>query len=98
MGTAPDLEEVAAIVRRHLPRGGAYRAYLFGSRATRRARPVSDWDIGVLGPAPMRGAVLQAIRDELDDLRTLHTFDVVDLAAVPEGFRAAALHDAVQLA
>jgi predicted nucleotidyltransferase len=97
MGTAPDLQDVAAIVKRHLP-PGEYHAYLFGSRAGGRARPGSDWDVGILGPAPLRGAVLQAIREDLEDLRTLHTFDVVDLAAAPEGFRTTALRGAVRLA
>ena len=97
MNTAPDLAAVAAIVRRHLPRTG-YRAYLFGSRARGRARPTSDWDIGILGPEAVRGAVLEMLRDELDGLRTLHTFDVVDLSTTDDGFRAAALGEAVQLA
>ena len=57
----------------------------------------SDWDIGILGPAPLRGAVLEAVREELETLRTLDTFDVVDLARVPDGFRRAALAEAVAL-
>jgi predicted nucleotidyltransferase len=97
MSTEPDLEAIRVVVKRHLP-AGEYHAYLFGSRATQRARPVSDWDIGILGPAPVRGAVLESIRDDLEDLPTLHTFDVVDLATVPDAFRLIALHEAVQLA
>jgi hypothetical protein len=54
----------------------------------------SDWDIGILGPA---GAVLEAVWEELETLRTLETFDVVDLARVPDGFRRAALAEAVAL-
>jgi hypothetical protein len=97
MGTAPEVEEITAIVKQHLP-SGAYRAYLFGSRATGHARSTSDWDIGILGPQRLRGALLQAIRDDLDALPTLHSFDVVDLADVPEDFRDRALSDAVRVA
>lgn len=97
MSTAPDLEEISAVVKRHLP-GGEYHVYLFGSRATKQARPFSDWDIGILGPGLVRGAVLECIREDLEGLPTLHTFDVVDLAAVPDQFRRLALHEAVQLA
>lgn len=96
MATAPDLNEVVAIVTRHLPRSG-FRAYLFGSRARGRARPSSDWDIGILGPAPVRGSVLDAIRDDLEELRTLHGFDVVDLGTTSDEFRDSAPRDAVPL-
>jgi predicted nucleotidyltransferase len=96
MPTTPELEKVAEVLRRHLP-SGEYRAVLFGSRATGRARVGSDWDIGILGPQPLRGATVQAIRDELDELRTLHSFDVVDLTTVPDSFRAIALQQAINL-
>jgi predicted nucleotidyltransferase len=94
-GTAPDLERVRGVLRRHLR--GEHRAILFGSRAHGSARARSDWDIGIVGPRPLRGAVIQRIRDELEALPTLHSFDVVDLNTVPEGFRAAALANAVAL-
>lgn len=95
MSTAPDLGEVTQRIRRLLPAG--YRAVLFGSRATGRARLGSDWDIGLLGPRPLRGAVVERIREDLNELRTLHTFEVVDLARVPEDFRQAALDKAIEL-
>jgi predicted nucleotidyltransferase len=95
MSTAPDLREVARILGELLPAG--YGAALFGSRATGRARPGSDWDVGILGPVPLDGALRQRVRDALDDLPTLHRFDVVDLAAVPAAFRDEALRTAVRL-
>jgi len=96
MATTPNPADISRILKGHLPAG--YRAVLFGSRASGKARPASDWDIGILGPAALRGAIVQSIRDELDDLPTLHTFDVVDLMTVPEAFREAALKKVVQLA
>ena len=94
--TTPDLLEVSRILKRHVP-SEEYGAVLFGSRATGEARPGSDWDIGLVGPRALRGATVQRIRDELDELRTLHTFDVVDLMAAPDFFREAALRRAVRL-
>lgn len=92
MATAPKIEDISQILKRHLP--VQYGAVLFGSRATGRARPGSDWDIGVLGPAALGGAVIETIREELDELPTLHSFDVVDLTTVPEYFRNTALRGA----
>ena len=96
VGTEPEIDEICDIVQRHLP-GPAYHAYLFGSRARHEARLMSDWDIGIVGPLPVRGAVLEAIREDLEALRTLHRFDVVDLKNVSPEMQASALASAVQL-
>ncbi len=92
MATTPDLKEVSRVLKQLLP--AQYGAVLFGSRATGRARPGSDWDIGLIGPEPLGGAVIETIREELDELPTLHSFDVVDLRTVPDYFRQAALRGA----
>lgn len=49
--------------------------------------PGSDWDIGIIGSAPLRGAVMELIREDFETLRTLHTFDVVDMTTVSDSFR-----------
>ncbi len=95
MATAPKIEDISQILKRHLP--VEYGAVLFGSRAAGRARPGSDWDIGVLGPAALGGAVIETIREELDELPTLHSFDVVDLTTVPEYFRETAVRGAKKI-
>lgn len=95
MNTTPNLVEVEKILKRLLPKD--YGAVLFGSRAKGRARVGSDWDIGLIGPAPLSGAVVETIREELDELPTLHTFDVVDFAGVPAGFQSAALRGAKKI-
>lgn len=94
--TEPSLEDIAGAVEPLLPPD--FRAFLFGSRASGRAGPGSDWDVGLLGPEPLRGALVERVREALDGLRTLHSFDVVDLSTVPEGFRDLALRHAVRVA
>lgn len=94
--TAPTPEVIGQAISPHLPSG--YRAVLFGSRATGRARPTSDWDIGIVGEAPVDGSVVERLREVLDELPTLHNFDVVDLATVPAEFRERALRGARRIA
>lgn len=94
--TAPDLETLRTVVRRHLPEGG-YRAFLFGSRAAGTAAPNADWDIGIDGPDELPGHVLQRIAEDLEELPTLHRFDVVDLKTVSASFRESALRNTVPL-
>lgn len=91
-GTAPDLDRVRDIVRRHVP-SPDYRVFLFGSRATGSASPRSDWDIGILGPEDLPGRVLQRICLDLEDLPTLHRIDVVDLHAASDSFRREAMKE-----
>jgi predicted nucleotidyltransferase len=98
--TAPDhggpgTEEIARVVNALLP--PTHHAVLFGSRATDRARERSDWDIGIVVPGPVDGAVLERIRDALDALPTLQTFDVVDLATVAPEMRERALREGTTL-
>lgn len=94
--TAPDLESLGAIVRRHLP-SDSYRAFLFGSRARGTAAPNADWDIGIEGPKELPGHVLQRILADLEDLPTLHSFDVVDMKTVSESFRRTAMSQTLPL-
>jgi predicted nucleotidyltransferase len=58
--TEPSLEDITRAVKPLLPPG--FGAFLFGSRASGRARPGSDWDVGLLGPEPLRGALARALR------------------------------------
>lgn len=94
--TAPDIEDLRRIVRRHLP-SAAYRAFLFGSRARGTAAPTADWDIGIDGPDELPGHVIQRILADLEDLPTLHRFDVVDMQTVPDSFRHSAMQETVPL-
>lgn len=93
--TAPTLDQIAQALKPLLPPG--FRAVLFGSRAGNSASGGSDWDIGVVGPAPLDGALMADLREALESIPTLHSFDLVDLATVTDGFRENALRGAVSL-
>ncbi len=74
-----------------------YQLFIFGSEASGVADRSSDIDIGILGPQPVPGAVMQAVRQDLETLRTLRSFDVVDLSVADAGFRVEALAHAERL-
>jgi predicted nucleotidyltransferase len=74
-----------------------HEIFIFGSEATPGRNDRSDIDIGILGPKPVPGYVIQRIRDGLEQLRTLRAFDVVDFARVDESFKAVALQNVERL-
>ena len=74
-----------------------YDVFIFGSEVGGRESSRSDIDVGVLGPEPVPGATLQQIREELQTLRTLRTFDVVDFSRVDQSFKAVALQHVEKL-
>ena len=82
-----DVQATAArVIRAHVP-DRSYRIFLFGSRAEGTARERSDVDIGIEGPGPVPYATLTAIADDLENIPSLHSIDVVDFSRVPERFR-----------
>ncbi len=93
--TAPTPEAIVRALSPHLPPG--FGLVLFGSRAEGRAHARSDWDIGIVGRTPIDGSIVERLREALDELPTLHTFDVVDLATVPPEFRERALRHAKRI-
>lgn len=75
----------------------AYQIFIFGSEARSDRNDRSDIDVGILGPRPIPGSVMERIREELDRLRTLRAFDVVDFAKADESFKAVALRNVERL-
>ncbi len=74
-----------------------YRAWIIGSEATGTAQPGADLDIAFEGPASLDLAALARLRDALEDLPTLRSFDLVDLRRTTEAFRREALREAIAL-
>lgn len=87
---APHLEftraNIVRVFRKHLDLK-LFRIFLFGSEAAGTAKPRSDIDIGIDGPHAVPAETLAKIRDELDELRTLRKFDLVDFKETSEPFR-----------
>ena len=95
--SGPSLRQaIRESVRRHLDLN-TYQVFVFGSESSGVADRRSDIDIGILGPRSVPGVIMQRIRAELDGLRTLRPFDVVDLTSVEESFKAHALEHADRL-
>ena len=74
-----------------------YEVFIFGSEARADRSDRSDIDIGILGPQPIPGFVMEQIRAELERLRTLRAFDVVDFTKVDESFKSVALQNVERL-
>jgi len=70
--------EIVDVMRRNAERLRGHKVFLFGSRATGRARPHSDFDIGVVGNEPLPLIDFYAIEDQLDELPTLYKIDWID--------------------
>jgi predicted nucleotidyltransferase len=84
------LESIRSSLAREKTILKGHKVVLFGSRATGKARPRSDFDIGIDGPAPMAAASFHSLADRLDEIETLYRIDLVDLKAVTEQFRCTA--------
>lgn len=80
--------EQLAIVRRllatHVPE---CEVRAFGSRVTGKAKPYSDLDIALLGPARLPIGRLAALREALQESELSIRVDVLDWHAISEAFR-----------
>ena len=78
------IEEALKVIRKFLPTA---RVIVFGSRARGDFRENSDLDVAIDLGEVIPAEVMERIREALDELPTLVTFDVVDLNAVSKSFR-----------
>ncbi|WP_373602459.1 nucleotidyltransferase domain-containing protein [Parafannyhessea umbonata] len=72
------LESASEILKRH----GVRRAVLFGSQAAGKAKSGSDIDLAIWPSGALSASEWFDIQDELDDLPTLRTWDLVDMTRV----------------
>lgn len=82
---------IAGIMQRNAECLRGHRVFLFGSRASGNAGPHSDFDIGVVGDAPLPLKDFFSIEDQLDDLPTLYKIDWVDFNRTSPRFRERAM-------
>jgi predicted nucleotidyltransferase len=85
--------EIRRILNRHLDLKNC-RVVLFGSESTGTALHGSDIDIGIEGGHRIPGRIMEQIRQQLEGIRTLRRFDVVDISCADENFKRAALTNA----
>ncbi len=87
--------EIKAMLRQRLEQFAVelrgHKVFLFGSRASGKAKARSDFDVGVYGENPLPIKTFFAIEDALDDLPTLHRIDWVDFNRVDQQFRERAM-------
>ena len=77
---------IRAILSQHLPKGT--KAWIFGSRATGRARQYSDLDLLIACNAhPLADEVLSTLRDEFDECDLPYKVDLLDWHNLEEPFR-----------
>ena len=79
------------VMRRFAPQLRGHKVVLFGSRAGGKARPRSDFDVGVIGDEPLPVKIFYEIDDMLENLPTLYKIDWVDLNRAAPSLRERAL-------
>ena len=90
--TEAELQQaIVRIIRASLGPSPAIQIVLFGSRATGKHTPRSDYDIGIDATTPLPLDVLGSIQAEIEALPVLQKSDLVDLCRVSEAFRQEAL-------
>jgi predicted nucleotidyltransferase len=77
------LQKAVEIIIKYLP---DVKIYLFGSRAKGTAKPYSDFDIAIEWKERIPPYTMAKIREELDKLPTLKSFDLIDLKRVSGDF------------
>lgn len=64
-----------------------WTAFFFGSRIEGRNSLASDIDIGIEGPKSVSPEVMFKIKEEIEEIPTLYSFDIVDFNIVSENFK-----------
>jgi uncharacterized protein len=79
-------QEIMRAVRKHLP-DERYHVFIFGSRVAGTHSDRSDIDVGIEGPRPVGGGIMSAIEEDIEELDTLYSIDIVDFFHLPEKFK-----------
>jgi predicted nucleotidyltransferase len=90
-------EQILLMIRQCLSAFGdslkGHQVLLIGSRANGKARPRSDFDLGVIGHGSLPLKTFYEIEDALEKIPTLYRIDWVDLNGVSDQFRRIALFE-----
>jgi len=78
--------DILHIVGKHLDLN-QYRVFFFGSRVEGKGDERSDIDIGIEGPKNIPLETIARIKEDLSNLPTLYSFDVVDFTQADDDFK-----------
>lgn len=87
---------VFQIVKKHIG-NTPYRLFYFGSRVKNNKTDHSDIDIGIEADQPLPYEVIGKIKEDLSNLPTLYSIDLVDFKRVSDDFRKVALRDIIEI-
>lgn len=68
-----------------------YKIFIFGSRATGKAKKFSDYDVGIIGKKPVEWKTLSLIDEVFEESDIPFKIDLVDFFLVSENFKKTAL-------
>ena len=68
-----------------------YKVFIFGSRATGKAKKFSDYDIGILGKKPVPGEKMALTEEAFEESDLPFKIEVVDFSLVSSKFQNIAL-------
>ena len=85
------IDIVKQIVLKHIPKDN-FAVFLFGSRAVGNAKPLSDIDIGILGPEPLSTIIKGDLESDLEESIVPYKIDLIDFYKVDKDFKKEALN------
>ena len=85
-----ETEEIKEIIFRFLD-SKKYKIFVFGSRASGKAKKYSDYDIGIIGKKSVPWHILAEIEEALEESDLPYRVDIVDFSSVSNDFRKVAL-------
>ena len=83
-------KDIIEIIKRNLDTD-EYRVFFFGSRVQGNASDRSDIDIGIDGVSRVPGHIMNHINEDINNLDTLYSFDIVDMKTATPEFRDSAM-------
>ena len=78
-------KEIVEIVGRYIDLN-QYKLFFFGSRITGKGNDRSDIDLGIKGEKVVPIKAMSNIKEDLENLSTLYTIDIVDFSKVSFDF------------
>lgn len=85
MDTEKIFKEIVKIIRKYLP--DDYKILLFGSWAKGNSLKTSDIDIAISGEDKVPHALMVKIKEEIEEIPTLRSIDIVDLHSKEKTFK-----------